>query len=58
MPLRVSFKIALGFHVWVSPRVPLGYKQERIKQKKMENTEAIKTGSREAEGQEAERQNT
>jgi hypothetical protein len=51
--IRISYqiRISLGF-LWVSPRVSLGvhlgYKQERIKQKKMKNTETAKTGSREA----------
>jgi len=65
------FRGRLGFHVgflimiflrflWVSPRVSLGfhlgYKQNRIKQKKMKNKETVKTGSKEAKGQEVEQQ--
>jgi len=59
------FRVHLGFHVgvlWVSPRVSvgfhLGYKQTRIKQKKMKNNETAKTGSKEAKEQEVEQQNT
>jgi len=40
--------VSLGFH--------LGYKQERIKQKKRNNKETVKTGDREAEEQEVEQQ--
>ena len=56
---RVSFRISLGF-LWVSPRVSLGfhlgYKQNRIKQKKTKNKETVKTGSKEAKEQEVEQQ--
>jgi len=49
--IKISIRISFGF-LWVSPRVSLGlhlgYKQERLKQKKMKNKEAVKTGSREA----------
>ena len=52
-------RISLGF-LWVSPRVSLGfhlgYKQNRIKQKKMRNKETVKTGSKEAKEQEVEQQ--
>ena len=52
-------RISLGF-LWVSPRVSLGfhlgYKQNRIKQKKMKNKETVKTGSKEAKEQEVEQQ--
>ena len=41
-------RVSLGFH--------LGYKQERIKQKKMKSKETVKTGSKEAEEQEVEQQ--
>ena len=65
------FRVHLGFHVvffirisldfrWVSPTVSLefhlGYKQNRIKQKKMKNKETVKTGSKEAKEQEVEQQ--
>ena len=65
------FRVHLGLHVgflirislrflWVSPRVSLGfhlgYKQNRIKQKKMKNKETVKTGSKEAKEQEVEQQ--
>ena len=54
-------RISLGF-LWVSPRVSLGfhlgYKQNRIKQKKMKNIETVKTGSKEAKEQEVEQQKT
>ena len=55
------FRVHLGLHVgciiriffgflWVSPRVSLefhlGYKQNRIMQKKMKNKETVKTGSK------------
>ena len=59
--LHVGFliRISLGF-LWVSRRVSvgfhLGYKQNRIKQKKMKNKEAVKTGSKEAKEQEVEQQ--
>ena len=44
----VSPGVALGFH--------LGYKQNRIKQKKMKNKETVKTGSKEAKEQEVDQQ--
>jgi len=56
--LGFLIRISLGF-LWVSPRVSLGfdlgYKQNRIKQKKMKNKEAVKTGSKEAKEQEHDR---
>ena len=54
--LHVGFliRISLGF-LWLSPRVSLGfhlgYKQNRIKQKKTKNKETVKTGSKEAKEQ-------
>ena len=65
------FRVHSGFHagflissslrfLWVSPRVSvvlhLRYKQNRIKQKKMKNKEAVKTGSKEAKEQEVAQQ--
>ena len=65
------FRVHLGLHewclirislrfLWVSPRVSLGfhlgYKQNRIKQKKMKNKETVKTESKEAKEQEVEQQ--
>ena len=73
MDIYGFFRVHLGFHVgflirissgflWVSPRVSLGlhlgYKPNRIKQKKMKNKETVKTGSEEAKEQEVERKNT
>jgi len=45
---------SLGFHLQYLQYI--GYKQERIKQKKGKNKEAVKTGSREAKEQEVEQQ--
>ena len=57
---RVSYQDFLSGFLWVSPRVflgfDLGYKQERMKQKKIKNKETVKTGSEEAEEQEVEQQ--
>ena len=56
---RVSYQDFLGFF-WVSLGVSLGfhlgYKQTRIKQKKMKNKKTVKTGSKEAKEQGVEQQ--
>ena len=43
---RVSYQDVFRVSFWVSPRVPLGfhlgYKQNRIKQKKMKNKETVR----------------
>jgi len=56
---RVSYQDFLGF-LWASSSLSrgfhLGYKQERIKQKKVKNKETVRTGSKEAEEQEVEQQ--
>jgi len=60
--LHVGFLIRISLRfLWLSPRVSLGlfhlgYKQNRIKQKKMKNKETVKTGSKEAKEQEVEQQ--
>jgi uncharacterized membrane protein YoaK (UPF0700 family) len=57
--ISYQIRISLGF-LWGSPRVSLGvhlgYKQERIKQKKMKNKKTVKTGSKEAKEQGVEQQ--
>jgi hypothetical protein len=57
--IRISIRISFGF-LWVSPRVSLGchlgYKQNRIKQKKMKNKETVKTARKEAKAHEVEQQ--
>ena len=50
-----SYQDFFGLHLG-SLRFHLGYKQERIKQRKEQNKEAVKTGSSEAEEHDVEQQ--